>query len=204
VRQRVTSVGRFQLDIEEPGTGVSVGRTQERGGAAKTIRMRPPLYTPEERMRRDKTPWTLVQGILAPIQFLVCLISASLVIRYLVTGDGLRAANISVILKTILLLTIMVTGSIWEKVVFDKWLFAPAFFWEDVVSFGVIALHLIYIVGLLTGSLPSRALMFTALAAYSAYIVNAIQFILKLRAARLQEAMIKSAATSNTQIGAMA
>ena len=134
----------------------------------------------------------------------MCLISASLVIRFLATGEGLRAANISVIIKTILLLTIMVTGSIWEKVVFDKWLFAPAFFWEDVVSFGVIALHLIYMVGLFTGSLPARALMFTALAAYSAYIVNAVQFILKLRAARLQEAMMKSAATSNTQIGAMA
>jgi len=132
------------------------------------------------------------------------LISASLVIRYLATGDGLRVANISVIIKSILLLTIMVTGSIWEKVVFDKWLFAPAFFWEDVVSFGVIALHLIYIIGLFTGSLPPRALMITALAAYSAYIVNAIQFILKLRAARLQEAMMKSAMSSNTQIGAMA
>jgi len=185
-----------------------VGRTQDSGGAANSVRTRPPLYTPEQRIRRDQTPWTLVQGILAPIQFLVCLISASFVIRYLATGDGLRAANISVIIKTILLLTIMVTGSIWEKVVFDKWLFAPAFFWEDVVSFGVIALHLIYIVGLFSGAMSSHALMFTALAAYTAYIINAVQFILKLRAARLQEALMKSAAApapaANSQLGAMA
>jgi 3-vinyl bacteriochlorophyllide hydratase len=177
-----------------------VGRTEDSGVVAKTHRTRPPLYTPEERVRRDQTRWTLVQGILAPIQFLVCVISASLVVRFLLTGEGLRAANISVVVKTILLLTIMVTGSIWEKVVFGKWLFAPAFFWEDVVSMGVIALHTLYIVGLLTGSFSPRALMLTALAAYSAYIVNAIQFILKLRAARLMESSMSPAG----QVGAVA
>ena len=51
--------------------------------------MRPPLYTPEERIRRDASVWTLVQGILAPVQFLVFLVSLGLVIRFLMTGDGL-------------------------------------------------------------------------------------------------------------------
>ncbi|MFM8781677.1 MAG: 2-vinyl bacteriochlorophyllide hydratase, partial [Gemmatimonadota bacterium] len=82
---------------------------------------------------------------------------------------------------------IMVTGSIWEKVVFNEWLFAKPFFWEDVVSMGVIALHLAYVAGLWTGALAPRQLMALALAAYAAYIVNAVQFILKLRAARQQE-----------------
>ncbi len=146
-----------------------------------------PLYTPEERVRRDTTRWTIVQGVLAPLQFLVCLVSATLVIRYLLTGEGLTAANISVVVKTFLLYTIMITGSIWEKVVFGKWLFAPAFFWEDVVSMGVIALHTIYIVGLITGAIAPRALMIIALCAYVTYVINAIQFILKLRAARLDD-----------------
>ena len=35
----------------------------------------PALYTEAERRRRDSSPWTLVQGILAPIQFLVFLIA---------------------------------------------------------------------------------------------------------------------------------
>lgn len=147
------------------------------------------LYTPEQRAKRDATKWTLVQGILAPVQFLVCLVSAGLVLRFLATGEGLWAANLSVLIKTVLLLTIMITGSIWEKVVFDEWLFAEPFFWEDVVSMGVIALHLLYVAGLFFGWFDNRTLMLIALVAYSAYIVNAIQFILKLRAARMQEVL---------------
>ena len=92
------------------------------------------LYTSEQRSRRDASAWTMVQGILAPLQFLVFLISLGLVLRYLFTGAGLEAATISVIIKTVVLYTIMVTGAIWEKVVFGKYLFADAFFWEDVVS----------------------------------------------------------------------
>ncbi|MDE3231747.1 MAG: 2-oxoglutarate synthase, partial [Pseudomonadota bacterium] len=33
------------------------------------------LYTPEQRARRDATKWTLVQGLLAPVQFLIFLVS---------------------------------------------------------------------------------------------------------------------------------
>jgi 3-vinyl bacteriochlorophyllide hydratase len=80
----------------------------------------------------------------------------------------------------------MVTGSIWEKVVFGKWLFAPAFFWEDVVSMGVIALHTLYVVMALTGWGTPVEQMLVALAAYLAYVVNAAQFLWKLRMARLQ------------------
>jgi len=156
-------------------------------GAASKRRARA-LYTPEQRVRRDATRWTLVQGILAPIQFLVFAISVVLVSRSLLTGQGELAAHISIIAKTILLYTIMVTGAIWEKVVFGQYLFAPAFFWEDAVSFVVIALHTIYLGGLLTGRLTTTALFVVALAAYAVYVVNAVQFLLKLRAARLQEA----------------
>ena len=146
----------------------------------------PPLYTPQQRARRDATRWTLVQGLLAPLQFLVFAISVVLVLRFLVTGEGYAAATVSIVLKTALLYTIMVTGCIWEKVVFDAWLFAPAFFWEDVFSMLVLALHTAYLVALFTGSLSVREQMLLALAAYVAYAINAMQFILKLRAARLQ------------------
>jgi 3-vinyl bacteriochlorophyllide hydratase len=107
------------------------------------------LYTPEERARRDATIWTTVQGVLAPLQFLVFLASLGLVLRFMWTGAGYDAATISIIIKTFILLTIMVTGAIWEKVVFGQYLFAPAFFWEDVFSFAVIALHLTYVWSLL-------------------------------------------------------
>lgn len=147
-----------------------------------------PLYTPLQRQRRDQTRWTLVQGILAPVQFVVFLVSLGLVLRFLATGAGEQAAAASVVVKTLVLYTIMITGCIWEKVVFDKYLFAEAFYWEDVFSMLVLALHTWYLVALAMGSMSSRGLMVLALAAYGAYVINATQFILKLRAARLQQA----------------
>ena len=146
----------------------------------------PGLYTPEQRVRRDATRWTLVQGLLAPLQFVVFAVSLVLVLRFLITGEGLTAATASVVVKTVTLYTIMVTGCIWEKVVFDRWLFAPAFYWEDMFSMLVLALHTAYLVMLFTGALGARGQMMLALAAYATYVINATQFILKLRAARLQ------------------
>lgn len=144
------------------------------------------LYTCEERSRRDQSPWTIVQGILAPIQFLIFLASLALVLRYLVTGQGEWAADISIVAKTIALYAIMITGSIWEKDVFGRWLFARPFFWEDVFSMLVLALHTAYIVMLLGHIGTAEQRMSVALAAYASYVVNAGQFLLKLRAARLQ------------------
>jgi 3-vinyl bacteriochlorophyllide hydratase len=142
------------------------------------------LYTAEELRRRDASRWTRVQGVLAPIQFLVCLASATLVIRFLVTGHGLGVASASVVVKTGVLYLIMVTGALWEYDVYGRYLFAPAFFWEDAVSMVVIALHTTYLIGLFTGVIPTRALFSIALAAYAAYVINAAQFLSKLRAAR--------------------
>jgi 3-vinyl bacteriochlorophyllide hydratase len=146
-----------------------------------------PLYTPQERQRRDASVWTLVQGVLAPVQFLVFLVSLVLVLRFLFNGEGEQAATISVVVKTLTLYTIMVTGCIWEKVVFGQYLFAPAFFWEDVFSMAVLALHTAYLLALFNGWLDARGLMWLALAAYATYVVNAGQFLYKLRMARLQQ-----------------
>jgi len=123
------------------------------------------LYTPEQRAKRDATRWTLVQGVLAPVQFLVFLVSLYLVVNSLKTGENTEWALASVVLKTLVLYTIMITGCIWEKVVFDKYLFAHAFFWEDVVN--------------------DQLLL--ALTAYITYGINAAQYIRKLRMARLQK-----------------
>lgn len=144
------------------------------------------LYTAQERARRDATIWTPIQAILAPIQFIVFLISLGLVLRYLWNGSGYEVAAWSIVAKTMVLYVIMITGAIWEKVVFGQYLLAPAFFWEDVFSFLVIGLHTAYLWALFTSALAPQALMWLALAAYAAYIVNAGQFVLKLRAARRQ------------------
>ncbi|SEA33684.1 2-vinyl bacteriochlorophyllide hydratase [Rubrimonas cliftonensis] len=163
-----------------PSAGRSGPRTTTPAGRA--------LYTPAERARRDATVWTTVQGVLAPLQFLVFLASLALVVRFLATGEGYGAAVASVVVKTLVLYTIMITGSVWEKVVFGKWLFAPAFFWEDVVSMGVIALHTLYLAMLLGGWGTAGEQFAVALAAYAIYVVNAAQFLWKLRMARLEGA----------------
>jgi len=91
--------------------------------------------------------------------------------------------------------SIMITGCIWEKVVFGRYLFAPSFYWEDVFSMLVLALHTAYLYAMYTQKLQGVELMYLALAAYATYVVNAGQFILKLRAARLdQEAKLREAA----------
>ena len=147
--------------------------------------MSAPLYTAAQRQRRDESVWTLVQGILAPVQFLIFAVSLVLVIRFLLTGEGESAAVASILLKTLALYMIMITGSIWEKVVFDEWLFAKSFFWEDVFSMAVLALHTAYLLMLFNGWGSAQDQMLVALAGYAAYVINAGQFIWKLRMARL-------------------
>ena len=161
--------------------GASSGRSRRAVPASR------PLYSPEQRIRRDHSAWTIVQGVLAPVQFAIFLVSLGLVARFLLTGEGLEAATWSVVIKTLALYAIMITGCIWEKEVFGRWLFAPAFFWEDVFSMLVLALHTAYLGVVLAGIGDGRAQMMLALAAYAAYVFNAAQFLLKLRAARRDE-----------------
>ncbi|EKV32864.1 2-vinyl bacteriochlorophyllide hydratase BchF [Caenispirillum salinarum AK4] len=166
----------------------AVRRANARHAAAVSrIRQARPLYTPDERRRRDESPWTLVQGVLAPVQFLVFVVSLALVLRTLATGEGHALATGSVVVKTLVLYAIMVTGSIWEKRVFGRYLFARPFFWEDMVSMLVLALHTAYLGAVAFGWLDATGQLLLALAAYAAYVVNAGQFVLKLRAARRQE-----------------
>lgn len=177
-----------QASPVEPGTTVK-GAGHERGNTRA-------LYTAQERQRRDESVWTVVQGVLAPVQFLVFLISLGLVIRTLTAGEGAFAADVSIVIKTLVLYTIMITGSIWEKVVFGKWLFAPSFFWEDVFSMLVLALHSLYLVLLFGGIGTTEQRLLVALAGYAAYVINAGQFLWKLRMARLEGNTLSQAVTA--------
>ena len=170
------------------------------GVAAQAIP--PALYTPEQRARRDATAWTWVQGVLAPIQFLVFLVSLVLVLRCMATGEGEQWALWSVVIKTLTLYTIMITGCIWEKVVFGQYLFAPAFLWEDIFSMLVLALHTLYLFGWWNQNMSLQQQLSVALLAYFTYCINAGQFIWKLRAARLQQAREKQNFSGAGMVGA--
>jgi 3-vinyl bacteriochlorophyllide hydratase len=159
------------------------------------------LYTPEQRLRRDATAWTMVQGVLAPVQFLIFGISLYLVLNSLQTGHHTDWALASVVIKTLVLYAIMITGAIWEKVVYGQYLFAPAFYWEDMVSMLVLALHTAYLWVWWQGLWNPTDQLLLALAAYFTYAINAAQYIRKLRMARLQK---NPSSTSLPNTGAQA
>ena len=141
----------------------------------------PQLYTPDQKLLRDNSVWTKVQAVLAPLQFCICFASIWFVVRYLYTGDGYLIATLSILFKTAILYLIMITGAIWEKEVFGQYLLAPAFFWEDIVSFFVIAFHTAYVLSLIMSLMDAEKLMWLALIAYLAYFINATQFLIKFR-----------------------
>ena len=155
----------------------------------------PVLYTPAQRARRDATRWTLVQGVLAPVQFVIFLISLYLVMTSLSSGLHTDWALISVVIKTLVLYAIMVTGAIWEKAVFGQYLFAGPFFWEDVVSMVVLALHTAYLWVWWQGQWSATEQLWLALVAYGTYGINAAQYIRKFRMARLQRPAIQGSAS---------
>ena len=155
----------------------------------------PVLYTPAQRARRDATRWTLVQGVLAPVQFVIFLVSLYLVMTSLSSGLHTDWALISVVIKTLVLYAIMVTGAIWEKAVFGQYLFAGPFFWEDVVSMVVLALHTAYLWVWWQGQWSAVEQLWLALVAYGTYGINAAQYIRKFRMARLQRPVIQGPAS---------
>ncbi len=148
------------------------------------------MYSAEQLDRRNKSKWTVVQAILAPLQFLAFIISLALVIRYLVTGDGYTIANISVLIKIGLLWLITITGMIWEKEIYDHWFLAPEFFWEDVGNAAAMVFHNLYFLAVWL-AWSEQAIMTLMLVAYVSYLVNCGQFVAKGLSARRQRLALR-------------
>lgn len=140
-----------------------------------------PRYTPEQLERRNASVWTKVQGILAPIQFVIFIAGLVVTLMYKAGAgiDNFAWVTVFVILKTLIFLLIFITGAFFEKDVFDEYVFAPEFFWEDVGSTVAIIIHLSYFVLFYMG-LDEDVLIWTALLAYLSYLINAAQFLLRL------------------------
>ncbi len=146
-------------------------------------------YTPEQLARRDASRWTLVQAVLAPIQFVAFLISFGLVVRYLITGEGYELATASVLIKIALLWAITITGMIWEHEIFGHYFLAPAFFWEDVGNAVAMLTHNLYFVARAL-HWPEQTVMLVMLAAYCTYLINCAQFVVKgIKAGRQRREM---------------
>jgi 3-vinyl bacteriochlorophyllide hydratase len=147
------------------------------------------MYTPEQLVRRETSPWTRVQLALAAIQFLVFIVSFSLVVRYLLTGEGYWVTTFSVWLKIALIWALTITGMLWEKDVYGHYFMCKEFFWEDLGNLVAIITHNLYFVALWL-SWGQTAVMLVMLFAYSTYLVNATQFIVKgIRSGRQRRAL---------------
>jgi 3-vinyl bacteriochlorophyllide hydratase len=149
---------------------------------------RAPLYSPEERRRRDATAWTLVQGVLAPVQFAGVRRQPVLVLRYLATGEGLLAASVSVLAKTALLYTDhdhrlrLGEGGLRPLPVRARLLLG-----RRGVSMVVLTLHTAYLAAWPPADDAAGPDAAGPGGLCTSYVINAVQFLLKLRMARLDE-----------------
>ena len=151
-------------------------------------------YTPEQIERRRTSRWTIVQIVGAPIQLLIFLVSLGFVIYSLVTGgQGFEITNITIYLKITTLYFMFITGMLWEKDVFGHYVFAPEFFWEDVVSSLLLTTHTAYLVASLLGA-SKTTLLIIIMVAYLNYLFNASQYFIKF----LKNRQKKNAVTITT------
>lgn len=153
------------------------------------------MYTPDQLVRRERSKWTRVQIILAPIQFIAFLISFGLVIRYLYlgTGDGYWAATISIWVKIALIWALTITGMLWEYDMYDHYFMAKEFFWEDLGNLIAILTHNAYFVAKWVGA-DESTVMWVMVFAYITYLFNAAQFVVRgIRSGRQRRALQQSA-----------
>ncbi|MBZ4219860.1 MAG: 2-vinyl bacteriochlorophyllide hydratase [Chlorobium sp.] len=151
-----------------------------------------PRYTPEQLERRNASVWTKVQGILAPIQFVMFL--AGITVTWLYQSDNgidnFAWITFFVTLKTFMLVLIFVTGGFFELEVFGQFAFVHEFFWEDFGSAIAMVVHLSYFILFFMG-LDESTLIWTALLAYLSYLVNAAQFVIRLLLEKHNEKKLK-------------
>lgn len=154
-------------------------------------------YTAEQIERRQSSRWTMVQIIGAPIQLLIFIVSLGFVIYSLSTdGQAFEITNATIIVKIITLYIMFITGMLWEKDVFGHYVFAPEFFWEDVVSSVLLTTHTAYLVALLAGA-PKNLLLLIIIVAYLNYLFNALQYFIKfLKNRQRKSATLEGAAKS--------
>lgn len=151
-----------------------------------------PRYTPEQLRKRNNSVWTKVQLILAPIQFVVFIIGVVLTVMYY-TGslENFSLVTWALLIKTIFLVVLFVTGAFFEKEVFDIWVFSPEFYWEDIGSSVATVFHFLYFVLAYLG-FSKEALVWSALVAYFTYVVNAIQYLVRIYLEKQNEKRLKA------------
>ncbi|PWW82467.1 MULTISPECIES: 2-vinyl bacteriochlorophyllide hydratase [Prosthecochloris] len=152
-----------------------------------------PRYTPEQLEKRNASVWTDIQLILAPIQFFVFLIGVILTFLY-AQNDQIFSfywVSIAILFKTLLFGLLLVTGAYFEKEIFDTWIYGKEFLWEDVGSTVAAFFHLLYFVMAYMGY-SENVLIWEAFLAYFTYVVNALQYLVRIILEKLNERRLKA------------
>lgn len=151
-----------------------------------------PRYTPEQLRIRNRSVWTKVQIILAPIQFVVFLVGLILTyLHYVGVIENFQIVTYAIAVKTLFFIVLFVTGAFFEKEVFGKWVFSPEFFWEDVGSSIAMAIHFLYFF-LAIMNFSYETLIWCAFAAYLSYVLNAIQYLVRIWLEKRNEKRLKA------------
>jgi 3-vinyl bacteriochlorophyllide hydratase len=157
------------------------------------------MYTADQLARRERSKWTRVQIILAPIQFIAFLISFGLVIHYLLTGQGYLVTTISIWVKISLIWALTITGMLWEYDMYDHYFMAKEFFWEDLGNLIAILTHNAYFVAKWVGA-DERTVMWVMVFAYVTYLFNAAQFVVRgIRSGRQRRALQQAASAQSAR-----
>ncbi len=151
-----------------------------------------PRYTPEQLRKRNNSVWTTVQLVLAPIQFVVFIVGVILTFMYYNGSlENFSLVTWALLIKTIFLVVLFVTGAFFEKEIFDIWVYSPEFLWEDIGSTVATIVHFLYFVLAYLG-FSQEALIWTAFAAYFTYVVNAAQYLVRIYLEKQNEKRLKS------------
>ncbi len=129
--------------------------------------------------RRSASVWTKIHPVFALGQLLAFFVSVGLLIGYFRGSVSFDVVHESVLLKVALMVGAIVTGALWEKDVFGHYWFAPEFMGEDTMTVNVFILHLGYLTMVLAHPQNITAQIGTLLVAYTVYIANVAQYVLR-------------------------
>ena len=151
-----------------------------------------PRYTPEQLAKRNASVWTEIQILLAPVQFVIFLTGIGLNALYASNPDSIDFfwISVAILFKTLFFVILFITGMFFEKDIFGKWVFSKEFFWEDVGSSVATFFHFLYFV-LAWKGYPDGTLVIWATVAYSSYIINAVQYLVRIWLEKSHERKMK-------------
>lgn len=151
-----------------------------------------PRYTPEQLAKRNASVWTEIQILLAPVQFVIFL--TGIVLNAIYTSNPALIdffwISVAILFKTLFFVILFITGMFFEKDIFGKWVFSKEFFWEDVGSSVATFFHFLYFV-LAWKGYSHDTLVFWASVAYSSYIINALQYLVRIWLEKSHERKMK-------------